>query len=387
MENFEFWNPTKIIFGKDTISQIGQETHQFGGKVLLVYGKSSIKKNGIYAKVVNSLRTAQLEVVEFSGVKPNPVLSHVQEGIAFAKKEQVDVIVAVGGGSVIDEAKAIAVGAKTDEDIWNFYIYNAETEDALPVLVVLTLAATGSEMNFTSVLTNEKTQQKYAIDTPYISPKVSILDPTATYSVPKTYTAYGAVDIISHATEGYFNCEDSWTPIQDRLVEGLVKTVMECAEKILENSEDYQARATMMWASTLALNGLPVAGIGYYEFPTHMIEHSLSSMYDMAHGAGLSIVTPGWMKYAYKKSPAKFAQFAERVFGIQEESPEKTAEKGIETLQTWFDKIGSPTTLRAANIPAGDIPKIAENAEQAAVLWELKRYTTEVIIEILNLCQ
>lgn len=386
MENFEFWNPTKIIFGKDTISQIGQETQKFGGKVLLVYGKSSIKKNGVYDKVISSLRAAQLEVVEFSGVKSNPVLSHAQEGIALVKKEGIDVIVAVGGGSVIDEGKAIAVGAKTDRDIWDFCIYKATVEDALPVLAVLTLAATGSEMNFGSVITNEATQQKFAIETPHIFPKVSILDPTATYTVPKTYTAYGAVDIISHATEGYFNCEDSWTPIQDRLVEGLVKTVMECAEKLLENSEDYQARATMMWASTLALNGLPVAGIGEYEFPTHMIEHSLSSLYDMAHGAGLSIVTPGWMKYAYKKSPEKFAQFAERVFDIQEGSAEKTAEKGIETLQAWFDKIGSPTTLAAANIPAGDIPKIAENAEQAAVLWELKGYTTEVIIEILNLC-
>ena len=146
-------------------------------------------------------------------------------------------------------------------------------------------------------------------------------------------------------------------------MEGLVKTVMECAEKLLENPKDYQARATMMWASTLALNGLPVAGIGKFEFPTHMIEHSLSSMYDMAHGAGLSIVTPGWMKYVYKKSPAKYAQFAERVFGIQEESPEKTAAKGIETLQAWFDKIGSPTTLTAGNIPINDIPKIAENAD------------------------
>jgi len=386
MENFDFWNPTKIIFGKDSISQIGKETQKFGEKVLLVYGKSSIKKSGLYDKVVNSLRAAKLDVVEFSGVKSNPVLSHVQEGIAFAKKEQVDVVVAVGGGSVIDEAKAIAVGARTDKDIWDFYIDKATAEDALPVLAVLTLAATGSEMNFTSVITNDETQQKYAIDTPYIFPKVSILDPTATYTVPKTYTAYGAVDIISHATEGYFTCAETWTPIQDRLVEGLVKTVMESAEKILENPEDYQGRATMMWASTLALNGLPVAGIGYYEFPNHMIEHSLSAMYDIAHGAGLSIVTPGWMKYACKKSPAKFAQFAERVFGIQEGSPEKTAKKGIEALQTWFDKIGSPTTLAAGNIPASDIPQIAENAEQTAILWELKGYTNEVIVEILSLC-
>lgn len=386
MKNFEFWNPTKIIFGQDTISLIGQEAQKFGKKALLVYGKSSIKHNGVYAKVINSLRAAQLDVVEFPGVKSNPVLSHVREGIAYAKQEQVDLIVAVGGGSVLDTGKAIAVGAKTDRDVWDFYIYKATVEDALPVLAVLTLAATGSEMNFTSVLTNEATQQKYAIDTPWIFPKVSILDPTTTYSVPKTYTAYGAIDIISHATEGYFTCEDVWTPIQDRFVEGLVKTVMECAEMLLEKPTDYQARATMMWASTLALNGLLTAGIGYYEFPTHMIEHSLSSMYDIAHGAGLSIVTPGWMKYMCQQSPARFAQFAERIFDIREKSAIRTAEKGIEALQAWFKKIGGPITLAAANIPAKEIPQIAANAEQAAVLWKLRGYTQEVIIEILNLC-
>ncbi len=387
MQNFVFWNPTKIIFGKDTISQIGKETQNFGKKVLLVYGKSSIKKSGVYDKVINSLRAEKLDVVEFSGVKSNPVLSHVREGITVAKREQVDVVVGVGGGSVLDEAKAIAAGAKTDKGIWDFYIYKATLEDALPMLAVLTLAATGSEMNFTSVVTNEETQQKYAIDSPYIFPKVSILDPTTTYTVPKTYTAYGAVDIISHATEGYFNCAETWTPIQDSLVEGLVKAVMTCAEKLLENPEDYQARATMMWAGTLALNGLPVAGIGYYEFPTHMIEHSLSAMYDVPHGAGLSIVTPGWMKYMMRKSPAKFAQFAEWVFNIHEESLEKTAEIGIDALQAWCDKIGSPTTLAAVNIPESDIPQIAENAVQAAILWELKGYTKEVIAEILNLCR
>ncbi|GAK58049.1 iron-containing alcohol dehydrogenase [Candidatus Vecturithrix granuli] len=387
MKNFEFWNPTKIIFGQDTISQIGQEAQKFGKKALLVYGKSSIKQNGVYDKVLKSLRAAQLEVVEFSGVKSNPVLSHVQKGIAYAKQKQVDLIVTVGGGSVIDTGKAIAAGAKTDRDVWDFYIYQATIEDALPVLAVLTLAATGSEMNFTSVLTNEATQQKYAIDTPWIFPKVSILDPTTTYSVPKNYTAYGAIDIISHATEGYFTCEDTWTPIQDRFTEGLVKTVMECTETLLKTPTDYQARATIMWASTLALNGLLTAGIGYYEFPTHMIEHSLSSMYDIAHGAGLSIVTPGWMKYMCQQSPTRFAQFAKRIFGIHEDSTAKTAEKGIEMLKAWFEKIGGPTTLSAGNIPAEEIPQIAANAEQAAILWKLKGYTQEVIIEILNLCR
>lgn len=386
MENFVFWNPTKIVFGKDTVLQIGRETQKFGKKVLLVYGKSSIKKSGVYDKVLNSLHEAKLDVVDFSGVQSNPVLSHVREGIAVAKHERVDVVVGVGGGSVLDEAKAIAAGAKIDKDIWDFYIYKATVEDALPILGVLTLAATGSEMNFTAVITNEETQQKYAIDSAHIFPKVSILDPTATYTVPKTYTVYGAVDIISHATEGYFTATDPWTPIQDRLVEGLVKTVIESTERLLRNLQDYQARATMMWAASLALNGLPVAGIGYYEFPSHMIEHSLSAMYNIAHGAGLGIVTPGWMRSAYKQSPVKFAQFAEHVFDIHEESQEKTAEKGIATLQTWFDSIGCPTTLSAGNIPVSEIPKIAENAEQTALLWDLKGYTKEVITEILNLC-
>jgi alcohol dehydrogenase YqhD (iron-dependent ADH family) len=387
MQNFTFWNPTKIIFGKDTIPQIGVETKQFGKKVMLVYGKSSIKNTGVYDKVVNSLREAQLEVVEFSGVQPNPVLSHVKEGIAFVKRKKVDLIVAVGGGSVLDESKAIAVGAKTDGDVWDFYLEKTAPQDALPVLTVLTLAATGSEMNPTSVITNDATHQKFNLRSPFIFPKVSILDPTATYTVPKSYTAYGGVDAISHVIEGYFTSKDPWTPIQDRLVEGLIKTIMESTERILENPQDYQGRATMMWAASLALNGLPVAGIGQHSFPNHMIEHSLSAIYDIPHGAGLSIVIPGWMKYASRKSLAKFVQFAEQVFDIYENSPEQAAEKGIEALKAWFEKIGSPTTLSAGNIPEGDIEKIAENAVMLAKKWKLTEYTKDVITEVLRLCK
>lgn len=387
MQNFTFWNPTKIIFGEETISQIGSETKQFGKNVMLVYGKGSIKRTGIYDKVVNSLREADLKIVEFSGVQPNPLLSHTRQGIALVKQEKIEVIVAVGGGSVLDESKAIAAGSKTDGDVWDFYIEKATVQDALPVLGILTLAATGSEMNPASVITNEETQQKFNLRSPYIFPKVSILDPTATYTVPKTYTAYGGIDAISHVIEGYFTGEDPWTPIQDRYVEGLIKTIMESTERCLENPEDYQGRATLMWAATLALNGLPVAGIGKHGFPNHMIEHSLSAIYDIAHGAGLSIVIPGWMKYVSRKSPAKFAQFAERVFDIQQNSPEKAAATGIKTLKAWFDKIGSPTTLSAGNIPEEDIEKIAENALMLAKKWKLSEYTKDVIVEILRLCK
>jgi alcohol dehydrogenase YqhD (iron-dependent ADH family) len=387
MQNFMFWNPTKIIFGQDTIPQIGTETQRFGKKVMLVYGKGSIKRTGIYDQVANSLREAQLNVIEFSGAQPNPLLSHVRTGIALAKQEHIEAIVAVGGGSVIDTSKAIAVGAKTDGDVWDFYLEKTTPLDALPVLTVLTLAATGSEMNPTSVITNEETRQKFNLRSPLSFPKVSILDPTATYTVSKPYTAYGGVDAISHLIEGYFTHQDPWTPIQDRLVEGLVKTIMESTERILENPKDYQGRATMMWAATLALNGLPVAGIGPHGFPNHLMEHSLSAIYDIAHGAGLSIIMPGWMRYASRKSPAKFAQFAERVFGIKESSSEKSAEKGIAALKAWFEKIGSPTTLAAAKIPAIDIEKIAENVVMLAKKWKLSEYTKEVIAEVLTLCK
>ncbi len=388
MQNFTFWNPTKIIFGEGIIPQIGGETKNFGKKVLFVYGKSSIKKSGVYHNVVNSLREAKLEVIEFSGVQPNPVLSHVKEGIALAKREDIDVIVAVGGGSVIDESKAIAAGAKTDGDVWDFFINKATIQNALPLLTVLTLAATGSEMNPAAVITNEETQQKFNIRSPFVFPKVSILDPTVTYTVPKKYTAYGAVDAISHIIEGYFTGSDLWTPIQDRLVEGLINTIMESTERILKNPEDYQGRATMMWAAALALNGLPVAGIGLHGFPNHMIAHSLGALYDLPHGAALSIVIPGWMKYASRKSPAKFAQFAERVFGIHENSPEKAAEKGIEALKAWFEKIGSPVTLLVENISEEDIEKIAKNATMLANKWKLiDEYPKEVIAEILELCK
>jgi alcohol dehydrogenase YqhD (iron-dependent ADH family) len=389
MQDFTFWNPVKIIFGQGTVSQIGGETRKFGKKALLVYGRASIKTTGVYDTVVKSLRDAGLEIVEFPGVQPNPVLSHLREGIALAKQEAVEVVVAVGGGSVLDESKAIAAGAKTDRDIWEHFLESTTSlQDTLPLLTVLTLAATGSEVNPAAVVTNEETQQKFNIRTPVIFPRVSIMDPTTTFSVPKDYTAYSGVDAISHVIEGYFTSTDPWTPIQDRLVEGLIKTIMESTERILNDLEDYQGRATMMWAAAMAFNGLPVSGIGKIGFPNHMIEHSLSGIYDIAHGAGLSIVIPGWMKYASRKSPRKFAQFAERVFDIQEDSPEKASEKGIEALKTWFESIGSPTSLAAGNIPEEDIEKIAANASTLAKKWGLiDDYPQHVIAEILALCK
>jgi alcohol dehydrogenase YqhD (iron-dependent ADH family) len=386
MQNFVFHNPTKIIFGKDTISSIGSESAVFGKNALLVYGQNSIKRNGIYDQVVKSLQKAGMQIYEHSGVQSNPVLSHVQQGIDIAKKNQADVIVAVGGGSVIDSAKAIAAGAKVEHNVWKFFIGKKSIKEALPLTCVLTLAASGSEMNSGMVVTNEETQQKFGFANKHLFPKASILDPTATFSVPPDYTAYGAVDAIVHVLEYYFTTEEPSVPVQDRFMEGLVINCMDSCDRVMQDLKDYNARADLMWAATLALNGMTAAGLGKAGFPNHLIEHSLSALYNVAHGAGLSVVLPGWMKFQAAKNPKKFTQFAEHVFGFDSGSDTQKADDSILCLKCWFDKVNSPTSLAAINVPESDIPKIAENAVGLAKIWRMTDYNQERIEEILKLC-
>lgn len=386
MQNFFFHNPTKIIFGKNTINQIGAETASYGKKALLVYGRNSIKKNGIYEKVTTSLRTSGIEIVEHGGVQSNPVLSHIRQGIKLAKREAIDVIVAVGGGSVIDSAKGIGAGAAVEHDVWQFFKGKKGISNTLPLTCVLTLAAAGSEMNGGMVITNEENKQKIGIGNKLLHPKISILDPTATFSVPAAYTAYGAADAIAHLLEFYFTTEDPHTPVQDRLMEGLTINIMESCEKVLTAPNDYHGRADLMWCSTLALNGLTAAGLGKVGFPMHMIEHSLSALYDVPHGAGLSVVMPGWMTYQAEQNPSKFAQFAERVLDIKKGSVEDKAMRGISLLKEWFIKISCPESLKDLSIPEGDISRIAANALAQAKIWRLKEYPQEKIETILKLC-
>ena len=386
MKNFVFHNPTKIIFGKDTIPSIGSETAALGKKALMIFGRGSIMKNGIYGLVTKSLQDAGLTVIEHGGVRSNPVLSHVQQGIALAKEHKIDVIVAVGGGSVIDSAKAIAAGALVEHDVWKFFIGKKSIKEALPLTSVLTLAASGSEMNSGMVVTNEQTNQKFGFGNKLLHPRVSILDPTATFSVPPDYSAYGAVDAIAHVLEYYFTTREPYTPVQDYFMEGLVISCMDSCDRVLQNLNDYDARADLMWAATLALNGLTGAGLGKVGFPMHMIEHSLSALYNVAHGAGLSVVIPGWMVYQAQQTPEKFAQFAERVFGISSGSTEEKSTAGIQALRSWFEKAKSPTSLTSLRISKRDIPVIAENAVALAKVWGMKEYTAKKIEEILTLC-
>ncbi|MBI5558686.1 MAG: iron-containing alcohol dehydrogenase [Deltaproteobacteria bacterium] len=379
MFDFVFHNPTKIVFGRGQEQSIGLELKQAGvKKVLFVHGRNSIKRSGLFDRVAASLKESGVRYVEFGGVDSNPVLSHTRQGVKRAKQEGVDGVLAVGGGSVLDEGKAIAVGAKAADDVWHYFTGRKVTE-ALPVFTVLTLAATGSEMNGNAVVTNEETKQKYNISSPLVYPRVSILNPELTCSVPPAYSAYGAVDAIAHVIEGYFT-RKAGTHLQDRLVESIIKTVMETTEVIMREPGNYEARAEFMWGATLALNGLTTAGLKEYSFPNHMIEHSLSAIYNIAHGAGLAIVMPAWMKWYCRKNPSRFERFAREVFGLE------GSMAGIEALEKWFVSIQAPVRLRDGGIPAGDIEMIAENGAALATLWGISdMYRKEEIADILRL--
>jgi hypothetical protein len=386
MQNFVLHLPTKIIFGKDTIANIGPETAAFGKKILLVYGSGSIKKNSIYGQVMDSLTSAGLTVIEHPGVKSNPTLTHVRAGIRLAKEHGVEAVVAVGGGSVIDSAKAICAGAVVDHDVWLFFKGKKGVKTKLPLTCVLTLAAAGSEMNGGMVITNEEKKQKFGTGNQILKPEVSILDPTATFTVPPDYTAYGAIDVIAHILEFYFTTIDPATPVQDRFMEGLALNTIESCNQVLAKPTDYQARADLMWCATLALNGLTAAGLGLVGFPMHMIEHSLSALYDVPHGAGLSVIMPAWMAWRSEAEPVKFAQFARRVFNIAESDDSKAAGGGIKFLKSWFRDIKSPVSLAELDIPESAIPTITENALALAKIWRLKEYEADNIAVILRKC-
>jgi len=379
MENFEFYVPTRIVFGKKTEEKIGEILKKDGiKKVLFVYGRESIKKIGLYDRVVNSLKEVGIEFVEHSGVKPNPVLSHTREGIKKAKENQVSAVLAVGGGSAIDEGKAIAVGAKTEKDIWKFFKREEVIEDALPIYTILTLAATGSEMNGFAVVTNEETKEKLNINSKYIFPRVSILNPELTYTVSSQYQAYASVDVIAHIIEYYFTCKVC-PNLSNRISESLIKTVMETTETILKDPRNYNARAEFMWASTLALNGLTRTGVGGGLFPNHLIAHALGGIYDLPHGACLSIIIPAWMQWYKDENKAQFERFAKEIFGVS------SAEEGIKALTDWFKKIGAPVSLKEVNISENEIPNIAENGYNIAKVQGIENiYSKDVIEEILK---
>lgn len=379
MDNFTFFNPTKVEFGKDKEQAIGQHLAEHGiKKVLLTYGSERIKRDGLFAVVSKSLNEQGIQFVECGGIVSNPVLSKVREAIALARSQQVEAVLSVGGGSVLDSSKAIAAGVRYDGDVWDLFLGKARIEGALPVFDILTLAATGSEMNSGAVVTNEATQEKFAIQSVHTFPKVSIVNPALMQTVSRDYLVYSAADIIAHSIEGYFTATMQ-PKIQSRLVESVIITVMETTEVLLADPADYNARAEFAWAATLALNGITYAGTSGFGYPNHMIEHSLSALFNVPHGAGLSVVMPAWMKWYHSRNPAQFERFAQQIFGL------KTAEEGIAALEKWFDKIGTPTRLSQLGISAAELPATLDNLQGNAQWFGLaETYTQDVLADILK---
>jgi NADP-dependent alcohol dehydrogenase len=379
MDHFSFYNPTRIEFGADKEQQMGSILAANGiKKVLLTYGSDRIKRDGLFARVSNSLAAQGIEFVEFGGIVSNPVISKVREAISLARDHRVEAILSVGGGSVLDSSKSIAAGTLYQGDVWDLFVGKGQIDAALPVFSILTLAATGSEMNSGAVVTNEETKEKFAINSVYTFPKVSIVNPALMQTVSRDYLVYSAADIIAHSIEGYFTAKVQ-PKIQSRLVESVIATVLETTELLLANPADYNARAEFAWAATLALNGLTYAGTSGFGYPNHMIEHSLSALFNVPHGAGLSVVMPAWMKWYHRQNPQQFQRFAQQLFGVH------TAEAGIAALESWFDSIGTPTRLSQLGITAAELPAILDNLEGNARWFGLAdTYPRAVLAEILT---
>ena len=355
MENFSFCNPTQIEFGRDKEKNIGKYISQNGvKKVLLVYGSKRVIEDGLFDVVIKSLKENGVDFIAFGGVVSNPILGTIQNAIKIAKDEKVDGVLSLGGGSVLDSSKAIAVGTLYDVDVWDFFLGKEQIKKALPIFDIITLAATGSEMNGYAVVTNEKTKQKFSIWSPLVYPKVSVINPELQKSVSKEYLVYSATDIIAHTIEGYFTAKIQ-PKYMSRQVENIIKTVIETTEILIKNPDDYNARGEFAWAATNALNGTTTVGTAGFSFPNHLIEHALSALYNVPHGAGLSVVIPAWAKWYYKENEAQFIRFAKEIFG------KNTALEGIEALESWFNKIGTPTRLNQFGLDKSNISDIIEN--------------------------
>jgi alcohol dehydrogenase YqhD (iron-dependent ADH family) len=351
MLDFTYANPTRILFGRGVESHVGRQILSFGGsRVLLHYGGGSIKKSGLYDRVLEALKEADLTVVELPGAQPNPRLQLVKEGIALCRRENVDFVLAVGGGSAIDSSKAIAAGVRYPGDVWDLFSGKAPLTDPLPVGVVLTIPAAGSESSTDSVVTQEEGMLKRALKSELIRPRFAIMNPELTFTLPREQTLYGAADIMAHVIERYFTPTKE-VDLTDRLCEAVLLSVIANLPRVLEDPNDYDARAQIMWAGSIAHNNLLSTGrVG--DWASHALEHELSASYDVAHGAGLAVIMPAWMNYVYHQDVARFAQFASRVWGVSVDAThmDMAAREGIGRMRDFFVRMGLPVTLRELSI-------------------------------------
>lgn len=384
MDNFIFQNPTKLIFGKNQLEQLQKEVPQYGKRVLLVYGGGSIKRNGLYDEVLAQLQTIGAEVFELAGVEPNPRLSTVHKGVEICKQENIEFILAVGGGSVLDCTKAIAAGALYEGDAWDIVTRKHIPTAALPFGTVLTLAATGSEMNSGSVITNWETKEKYGWGSPLVFPKFSILDPVNTFSVPKDHTVYGVVDMMTHVFEQYFHPTTN-TPLQERMCEAVLLTVIDAAPQLIYDLENYELRETILYSGTIALNGFLQMG-ARGDWASHNIEHAVSAVYDIPHAGGLAIIYPQWLRHVKEIGLRKLNQLAVRVWNVDptNKTEEQVAEEGIEKLEQFWQSLGAPSRLKDYQIDDSNIELMAEKAMARGAFGNFKNLEKQDVVEILT---
>ncbi len=388
MLNFTMSLPTEVYFGKDTVNGLAGYIRKFSGtRILLVYGGGSIKNNGVYDSIVKLLNENGIYFRELSGIKPNPRISSVREGVKIIRENGLDFILAAGGGSVIDACKGMAAGAVYDGDPWDFYLRKAKLEKTpLPLGVVLTLAATGSETNWGSIISDDETERKLPFRHEWLKPKFAVLDPVYTYSVPAYHTAAGIVDIMVHVFEQYFSPTKS-AYLSDRLAEAVMRAVIHYAPKVMKDPEDYEARANILWAGTLALNQLLTYG-KMTDWATHMIEHEVSAIYDISHGAGLAVLFPNWMKFVLDDdSLPKFLDYARNVWGISSHGKTdiETALEGIDRTANFFDSIGMPSTLSEFGIDSKRLEEMAEKAVVFGDLGTFKKLGKDEVLAILKM--
>jgi alcohol dehydrogenase YqhD (iron-dependent ADH family) len=342
MENFIYYNPTALHFGKGVLDKLAETVSKFGNRVLLVYGRGSIKRNGLYDKIYDQLKVAGIEVFDYGGIKPNPIVEDVDAAAELGRKNKIDVILAIGGGSVIDSAKIISITVPVNHSAWNFYTYRAKPTTSVPLIAVLTLAATGTEMNPFAVLQNEKTGRKDGYRSDLIFPRHSFLDPEVTYSVPANYTAYGISDLIAHCLENYFGTGDC--SLSDRFIFSILVDAVEWGPKLMSNLSGYQERAAIMYDATMALNLLTSNGKSGGDWGVHGMGHILSLLYEVPHGASLSILFPAWMKVIKHRADDRIAKLGLNVFGYND------TDKTIKAFEDFFQSIGSPVRLSELGI-------------------------------------
>lgn len=379
MENFSYYAPTRYLFGHDVENRVGEMSAELLGKrVLVVIGGGSVCRSGLLDRVYASLDAAGVEHFELAGIQPNPTDVPVRQGIAIVRENQISGLLAVGGGSVIDTAKAIALGVPYAGDFWDFYAGRRTPETALPVGVVLTIPAAGSEGSGNSVITNVAEMKKISLRTDIVlRPRFALLNPELTFTLPPAQTAAGIADMIAHIFERYMSPSED-VEVTDKISEGLIMAIIEEAPKVMARPDDYQARANIMWAGTLAHNG--VCGNGRVEdWSCHAIEHELSAMYGVTHGAGLAVIIPSWLQFMSEKSPRKPAQFARRVFGVNDENDRAAAMAGRSSLIEFFRSLGLPVAMNELGIENPDIPLLVErlHANKGAVFGGYYKLTPE----------